>query len=114
MSLSHEEQLRLDEMGSHIRTTDPEFFSRMAATTVERRWRRFVECVALSVVGTAIMIVGAAKVDSIFSTGTAIVLVGCAVTAWSLVRSRTLRPPPDFADGDRGGSDPRPDPTPWR
>lgn len=95
MSLTDEEQDRLDQIESALRSSDPALSRRLDPSSDPALDRRFlVRSVALLLLGTMVMVAGAAGVTALFSYGTVFVLVGLGLIGWALQRLRCLNPPP--------------------
>jgi hypothetical protein len=94
MSLSPDEQVQLDRIEAHIRSTDPSWSTRLNWTAVRRQRRRDIgRCFLLLLVGNLIMITGAAGVRGVLSVGTLVALAGFAVMVRALLMARALNPP---------------------
>ena len=94
MSLSPDEQVQLDGIEAHIRSTDPSWSTRLNWSAVRRQRRRTIgRCFLLLLVGNLIMIAGAAGVRGVVSVGTLVALAGFAVIVRALLMARTLNPP---------------------
>lgn len=95
MSLTHDEQHRLDEIELHLRSSDPALNRRLDPSFDRARDHRvLVRCILLLVLGTAIMVAGAAGVTGVFSYGTVFALLGIGLITLALRRVRDLNPPP--------------------
>lgn len=98
MSLTHDEQLRLNEIELHLRSSDPAFTRRLDPSfDPSRDHRVLIRCILLLVVGTSIMVAGAAGVTGVFSYGTVFALLGVGVMTLAIRRMRSLNPPPAAA-----------------
>ena len=94
MSLSPDEQVQLDGIEAHIRSTDPSWSTRLNWSAVRRQRRRNIgRCFLLLLVGNLIMIAGAAGVRGVLSVGTLVALAGVAVMVRALLMARALNPP---------------------
>lgn len=95
MSLTDEEQVRLDQIETYLRSTDPTLSRRLDPSFDPAPVRRsLVRSVALVLLGTVVMVAGAAGVTALFSSGTVFVMVGLGLMFWGLRRLRDLNPPP--------------------
>jgi hypothetical protein len=100
MSLTHDEQHRLDEIESNLRSSDPTLARRLDPSFDPARDRRvLIRCVVLLLLGTAIMVAGAAGVTAVVSYGTVVALLGVALMGLALRRLRQLYPPPVAVPG---------------
>ena len=98
MSLTHEEQLRLNEIERRLRASDPALPRRLDPTFDPADDRRvLIRCVLLLLLGTAIMVAGAAGVTGILSYGTVFALLGVGLMTLAIRRIRNLNPPPAAA-----------------
>lgn len=98
MSLTDDEQYRLEQIESYLRSADPDLSRRLDPSFDPARDRRsLVRSVALLLLGTVIVIAGAAGVTALFSYGTLVVVLGLALMTWALQRLRVLNPPPTGA-----------------
>ncbi len=94
MSLTHDEQARLDEIAAHLFSTDPALSSRLDWTAARRRRRRVLaESVTLLLAGMLIMVAGAAAVGTVPFLGLLVVAAGIATMGAALHLARTLNPP---------------------
>lgn len=95
MSLTHDEQHRLNEMEEYLRSSDPAFPRRLDPSFEPTGDRSVViRSVLLLLLGIVVMVAGAAGVTGLFSTGTAFALLGVALMARALLRLRSTNPPP--------------------
>jgi len=95
MSLTHDEQARLDEIEMHLRSTDPTLSRRLDPRFDPARDRRIqIRCVLLLLLGTAIMVAGAAGVTGVVSYGALFALLGVGLMTLAIRRVRNLNPPP--------------------
>ncbi len=98
MSLTHDEQHRLNEIELHLRSADPTRSRRLDPSFDPARERRvLIRCVLLLLLGTAITVVGAAGVTGVLSIGTVFVLLGAGLMGRAIHRLRDLNPPPAAA-----------------
>ena len=98
MSLTHDEQLRLNEIELHLRSSDPALSRRFDPFFDPARDHRvLVRCVLLLLLGTTIMVTGAAAVTGVFSYGTVFALLGVGLMTVAIHRARNLNPPPSAA-----------------
>ncbi|WP_420123509.1 DUF3040 domain-containing protein [Nakamurella sp.] len=95
MSLTEDEQHRLEQIESYLRSTDPSLSRRLDPHSDPAPDRRaLVRSVALLLLGTVVMVAGAAGVTALFSYGTVVVLLGLALMTRALQQLRGLNPPP--------------------
>jgi hypothetical protein len=95
MSLTHDEQHRLNEIERHLRSSDPTLSRRLDPSFDPAHDRRvLIRCVLLLLLGTAIMVAGAAGVTGLLSYGTVFVLLGVGLMAQALLMARNMNPPP--------------------
>lgn len=95
MSLTDDELHRLDQIESHLRWSDPSLSRHLDPSFDPARHRRsLVGSVSLLLLGTMVMVAGAAGVTALFSYGTVFVLLGLGLMARALQRLRDLNPPP--------------------
>jgi Flp pilus assembly protein TadB len=95
MSLTHDEQHRLNEIEEHLRSSDPALSRRLDPSFEPARDRRgLVRCVLVLLLGTLVMVAGAAGVTGLLSYGTVFVLLGIGLMILALRTARTLNPPP--------------------
>lgn len=95
MSLTHEEQHRLNEIEQHLRSSDPTLSRRLDPSFDAAHDRRvLIRSVLLLLLGTAVMVAGAAGVTGVFSYGTLFALSGVALMTLAILRMRNLNPPP--------------------
>jgi hypothetical protein len=100
MSLTHDEQHRLDEIETNLRSSDPTLARRLDPSFDPARDRRvLIRCVVLLLLGIAIMVAGAAGVTGAFSSGTVFALLGVGLMALALRWLRHLYPPPAAVPG---------------
>ena len=98
MPLTYDEQLRLNEIELHLRTSDPTLTRRLDPSFDPARDRRtLIGCALLLLLGIAIMVAGAAGVTAVFSYGSLFALLGSGLMALALRRLRNLNPPPAAA-----------------
>ncbi len=98
MSLTQDEQHRLNEIELHLRSSDPTLSRRLDPSFDPGRERRvLIRYVLLLLLGTAIMVAGAAGVTGVLSYGTLFALSGVALMTVAILRMRTLNPPPAAA-----------------
>lgn len=98
MSLTHDEQARLAEIEMHLRSSDPTL-SRKFDPSFEpgSDIRVLIRSVLLLLLGTVVMVLGAAGVTDLFSYGTVFALSGVALMTLAILRMRNLNPPPAAA-----------------
>lgn len=100
MSLTHDEQHHLHEIETYLRSSDPALARRLDPSFDPARDRKVVvRCVLLLLLGTAIMVAGAAGVTALASYGTVFAVLGVALMALALRRLRQLNPPPVAGPG---------------
>lgn len=100
MSLTHDEQHHLHEIETNLRLSDPTLARRLDPSFDPVRDRKVVvRCVLLLLLGTAIMVAGAAGVTALASYGTVFAVLGVALMALALRRLRQLNPPPVAGPG---------------
>lgn len=98
MSLTHDEQVRLDEIELHLRSSDPTLTRRLDPSfDPGRDQRALIRCILLLLLGTVIMVAGAAGVTGVLSYGTVFALSGVALMTVAIRRIRNLNPPPAAA-----------------
>lgn len=94
MSLSPDEQVRLDRIEAHIGLTDPVLCDRLARLTpaVHRR-RQVITAVVFAVLGSALVAVGGALAGADAGIGGLAVVVGAGAVARAVLVARRLNPP---------------------
>lgn len=95
MSLTDDELDRLARIESYLQSSDPTLSRRLDPSFDPARDRRaLVRSVGLLLLGTVVMVTGAAGVTGLISYGTVVALLGVALMTWALQRLRSLNPPP--------------------